>query len=116
MGLNLNIETDDENEFNRQLHLHFVQGYDLQSNHDNVAILKRKSFNIVLMIILLFLFFPLAIAYYLISSEDFATIKLKKVSSDAFCSQCGEEIYEGSKFCTACGCEVNMDDSALCKN
>ena len=70
MGISLNIDTNNENEFNQQLQMYLAQGYSMQSNFNGTAILKKKSYSMGLLIVLIIFFFPAAIIYYLVSSDD----------------------------------------------
>ena len=75
MGISLNIETNNENEFNQQLQMYLAQGYSMQSNFNGTAILKKKSYSLGLLIVLIIFFFPAAIIYYLVASDDVVTIR-----------------------------------------
>lgn len=118
MGISLNIDTNNENEFNQQLQMYLAQGYSMQSNFNGTAILKKKSFSMGLLIVLIIFFFPAAIIYYLVSSDDVVTIRnnnnVQAPSSntnasstakpfDLYCEECGQGLYKDSKFCPNCG-------------
>ena len=127
MGISLNVDTNNENEFNQQLQLYLAQGYTMQSNLNGTAILKKKSINMGVLIVLIILFFPAAIIYYLVASDDIVTIKNNNASSgninsnksfDLYCDDCGQGLSEGFKFCTNCGkdlSEINQTE-ILCQN
>ena len=117
MGISLNIDTNNENEFNQQLQMYLAQGYSMQSNFNGTAILKKKSFSMGLLIVLIIFFFPAAIIYYLTASEDIVTIKNTNGQSssnnfnvgpttesfDSYCEECGQGLFKDSKFCPGCG-------------
>lgn len=124
MGISLNVETNNENEFNQQLQMYLAQGYSMQSNFNGTAILKKKSYSMGVLIVLILLFFPGAVLYYLLASDDVVTIRNKNgqqtntntantnigvnnQSFDSYCEECGHGLYKDSKFCPRCGKEVN---------
>ena len=53
MGINLNVEVKNENEFNQQLQMYLAQGYNMQSNFNGTAILKKKSYSTGVLIVLI---------------------------------------------------------------
>lgn len=82
------------------------------------------------LIVLLILFFPAAIVYYLLASEDIITIKngnetyntlsntsnsnannvnagSNKGSFDSYCDNCGQGVYKSTKFCPVCGNDLS---------
>ena len=117
MGISLNVDTNDENEFNQQLQMYLAQGYSMQSNFNGTAILKKKSYSEGLLIVLIILFFPAAIIYYLVASDDVVTIRNTNGQSssnnsntsattesfDSYCEECGHGLFKDSKFCPGCG-------------
>ena len=119
MGISLNVDVNNENEFNQQLQLYLAQGYSMQSNINGTAILKKKSYSVGLLIVLIILFFPAAIIYYLVASDDIVTIKNNGLSSnngansgntnefDSYCVECGQGLFKDSKFCPGCGRDLN---------
>ena len=74
LGINFNVEVNNENEFNQQLQLYLAQGYRMQTNYNGIAILKKKSYSTGVLIILILFFFPAAIIYFLVASDDVVTI------------------------------------------
>lgn len=124
MGISLNVDTNNENEFNQQLQLYLAQGYSMQSNINGTAILKKKSYSVGLLIVLILFFFPAAIIYYLVASDDVVTIRNNSVQTssnnnsanteeyDSYCVECGQGLFEDSKFCPGCGRDLNatVDD------
>ena len=125
MGINVNVDVKDETEFNQQLQLYLAQGYNMQSNFNGTAILKKKSYSVGLLIVLIIIFFPAAIIYYLAASDDVVTIRNNngQISStnagtatesfDSYCEECGQGLYKDSKFCPGCGRDLteSVDDS-----
>ena len=117
MGISLNVDVNNENEFNQQLQLYLAQGYSMQSNINGTAILKKKSYSVGLLIVLIILFFPAAIIYYLVASDDIVTIRNKNGQSsnnsgnanefDSYCVECGQGLFKDSKFCPGCGRDLN---------
>lgn len=130
MGISLNVDVTNENEFNQQLQQYLAQGYKIQSNLNGTAILKKKSYSMGVLIVLLILFFPAAIVYYLLASEDIITIKngnetyntpsntstnnANNVNSgsnngsfDSYCDNCGQGVYKSTKFCPVCGNDLS---------
>ena len=119
MGISLNVEANNENEFNQQLQMYLAQGYSMQSNFNGTAILKKKSYSTGVLIVLILLFFPGAILYYLLASDDVVTIRYRNAqqtntnvgvnneSFDSYCEDCGHGLFKDSKFCPGCGKEVN---------
>lgn len=121
MGLSLNIDVNNENEFNQQLQLYLAQGYSMQSNYNGTAILKKKSYSLGLLIVLLIFFFPAAIIYYLVASDDVVTITTNNgqasgnassagataQSFDLYCEECGHGLFNDSKFCPGCGKDLS---------
>lgn len=137
MGLSLNVDVNNENEFNQQLQLYLAQGYSMQSNFNGTAILKKKSYSMGLLIVLIIFFFPAAIIYYLVASDDVVTITNRNgqtsgnastantttESYDAFCEECGHGLYNDSKFCPGCGRNLSApiedtteEESLKCEN
>jgi len=129
MGLSLNIDVNNENEFNQQLQLYLSQGYTMQSNFNGTAILKKKSYSLGLLIVLIILFFPAAIIYYLVATDDIVTIRQKgtgpaktdNVAEEyfAYCENCGQGLLKDSKFCPSCGhdvSDINKEEVLTCKN
>lgn len=124
MGINFNVEVNNENEFNQQLQLYLAQGYSMQSNFNGIAILTKKSYSIGVLIILILFFFPAAIIYYLIASDDVITIRknngqqssstanvdTKTESFDLYCEECGHGLFKDSKFCPGCGRNFSVTD------
>ena len=112
MGLNYNIDVNSEDEFNQQIQMYLSQGYSFQSNFNGTAILKKKSYSMGLLIVLIIFF----------ASEDIVTINLNSktasnVSStannfDSFCENCGHGLFRESKFCPGCGNAVPEAKSA----
>lgn len=125
MGISVNVNVRNENEFNQQLQMYITQGYNIQSNFGGTAILKKKSFSVGLLIVLVIFFFPLAVVYYLLSSDDVVTIKLnnapQSTSNEGFstntnevgsyCPNCGQTLLQNSKFCPGCGENLNHEDN-----
>lgn len=118
MAMNINIDVNNENEFNQQLQMYLAQGYNMQSNFNGTAILKKKSYSLALLIILIIFFFPVAIIYYLVASDDIVTITNKSVQGsgdstskpfDGYCEECGHGLYKESKFCPGCGKNVSLE-------
>ena len=124
MGISLNVEANNENEFNQQLQMYLAQGYSMQSNFNGTAILKKKSYSTGVLIVLILLFFPGAILYYLLASDDVVTIRNRNVqqtntntantnaggnneSFDSYCEDCGQGLFKDSKFCPGCGKDLN---------
>lgn len=117
MGLNINIEVQNDDEFNQQLQIYLAQGYKLQSNYNGTAILKKKSYNLGVLIVLILLFLIGAIIYYLLVDDDIVTIKntngarssqTYNTTADAnnyveYCEDCGHGLFKDSKFCPGCG-------------
>jgi RNA polymerase subunit RPABC4/transcription elongation factor Spt4 len=116
MGISLNVDTNNENEFNQQLQMYLAQGYSMQSNFNGTAILKKKSYSTGLLIVLIIFFFPAAIIYYLVASDDVVTIRntngqtysnnsvnTTTESFDSYCEDCGHGLFKDSKFCPGCG-------------
>ena len=124
MGLNFNVSVKNENEFNQQLQLYLAQGFTMQSNFNGTAILKKKSYSVGLLIVLLILFFPLAIIYYLIAEDDVVTIRNEggqvhsnnanagetSTSFDSYCEECGHGLFKESKFCPGCGKKLTASE------
>lgn len=117
MGISLNVNVNNENEFNQQLQMYLAQGYSMQSNFNGTAILKKKSYSMGLLVVLLIFFFPAAIIYYLVASDDVVTITNNNgqapsnnaaagtatESFDSYCEECGHGLFKDSKFCPGCG-------------
>jgi len=121
LGINLNIDVNNENEFNQQLQLYLAQGYSMQSNFDGTAILKKKSYSMGLLIVLIIFFFPAAIIYYLVASDDVVTIRNNNgapsssvgstnQSFDLYCEDCGQGLFKDSKFCPGCGKDLTATE------
>ena len=123
MGINLNVNTKNENEFNQQLQMYIAQGYNMQSNFNGTAILKKKSYSVGLLIVLIIFFFPAAVIYYLVSSDDVVTItnneqatsdnfnaKYDSESFDSYCEECGHGLFKDSKFCPGCGKDLSVTE------
>ena len=124
MGISLNVDTKNENEFNQQLQMYLAQGYSMQGNFNGTAILKKKSYSEGLLIVLIILFFPAAIIYYLVASDDVVTIRNTNGQSsannsntsattesfDSYCEECGHGLFKDSKFCPGCGRELTEND------
>ena len=122
MGISLNVDVNNENEFNQQLQLYLAQGYSMQSNINGTAILKKKSYSVGLLIVLILFFFPAAIVYYLVASDDVVTIRNNNGQSstnnadattekfDSYCVECGQGLFKDSKFCPGCGRDLNAPD------
>ena len=122
MGMNFNIEVNNENEFNQQVQMYLAQGYNLQSNFNGMAILKKKSYSVALLIILIILFFPAAIIYYLVSDNIVTIIQnsnnqsFNNVSNNtaeeyvSYCPNCGHGLYSESKFCPGCGNDLSAEE------
>ena len=96
----------------------------MQSNYNGIAILKKKSYSVGLLIVLIILFFPAAIVYYLVASDDVVTIRNTNVqpssnntnvgttteSFDSYCVECGHGLFKDSKFCPGCGRKLSVVD------
>lgn len=121
MGISLNVDVNNENEFNQQLQMYLAQGYNIQSNFNGTAILKKKSYSVGLLIVLIILFFPAAIIYYLVASDNVVTIRNNngQTSSnnanvnqtetfDLYCEECGHGLFKDSKFCPGCGRDLSI--------
>ena len=115
LGVAININVKNENEFNQQLQMYLAQGYRMQSNFNGTAILSKKNYSTGLLIILIiFGFGILGIVYYLVASNDVVTItnnaeNPSTTSSSnnenfiAYCPNCGHGLFKDSKFCPGCG-------------
>ena len=126
MGINFNVEVNNENEFNQQLQMYLAQGYTMQSNFNGTAILKKKSYSTGVLIILILFFFPAAIIYYLVASDDVVTIRNNNgqqsndsanvgtttESYDSYCDECGHGLFKDSKFCPGCGRDLSETDES----
>ena len=124
MGISLNIDVNNENEFNQQLQMYLAQGYSMQSNFNGTAILKKKSYSMGVLIVLIIFFFPAAIIYYLVASDDVVTIKNNNgqtpvnntnvgtttESFDSYCEECGHGLFKDSKFCPGCGKDLTVNE------
>lgn len=126
MGISLNVDVNNENEFNQQLQLYLAQGYSMQSNFNGTAILKKKSYSMGLLIVLIIFFFPAAIIYYLVASDDVVTIRnnngqpsntntnvnvgATNESFDSYCEDCGHGLFKDSKFCPGCGKDLTATE------
>lgn len=66
MGVCLNINTNNENEFNQQLQLYITQGFRMQSNFNGTAILEKKSYSKGLLILLIIFLFPMVLLIILL--------------------------------------------------
>ena len=121
MGISLNVNTNNENEFNQQLQMYLAQGYSMQSNFNGTAILKKKSYSTGLLIVLIILFFPAAIIYYLVATDDVVTITNNGQTTsntnnantnterfDLYCEECGQGLFKDSKFCPGCGRDLSV--------
>ena len=120
MGVRINIDTNNENEFNQQLQIYLSQGYSLQSNFDGTAILKKKSYSVAILILLIIFVFPIGIIYYLVATDDIVTIRNNNgqapnnninlnsttESFDSYCEDCGQGLFKSSKFCPKCGAKI----------
>lgn len=113
MGVAININVNNEKEFNQQIQMYLAQGYHMQSNFNGTAILSRKNYSTGLLIILLIFGVVLGLIYYLISSDDIVTITMNEDDStksnsnnknfDSYCPNCGHGLFKDSKFCPGCG-------------
>lgn len=132
MGSAITVNVKDENEFNEQMQLYLAQGYKMQSNFNGTAILSKKSYSggiiILLVVIGLLIFFIGAIIfpliYYLVAGDDVVTIRntngqahtTSSVSNAtknkiiSYCPNCGQGLFEDSKFCPGCGKDVTVED------
>ena len=114
MGSAINVNVRNEDELNQQLQLYLAQGYNMKSNFNGTAILNKKSYSVGLLIVLLILFFPAAIIYYLVASDDVVTIKVNGQSSSSsnidVNPNCGQGLFEDSKFCPGCGSDLTHQD------
>ena len=131
MGINLNVETNNEEEFNQQIQMYLAQGYSMQSNFNGTAILKKKSYSLGVFIILLIFLFPIGIIYYLVASDDIVNIRNKNPqasgnntnantntaattgSFDFYCEDCGQGLYNHLKFCPNCGKDLSEIGEAV---
>ena len=137
MGISMNVDTHNENEFNQQLQMYLAQGYKMESNYNGTAILKKKSYSVALLIVLIIFFFPAAIIYYLVASDDVVTIRNSAMgqasngfaansapnnfasnsapsqSFDAYCEDCGHGLYKDSKFCPGCGKKLIVESEPV---
>lgn len=122
MGINMNFNVKNENEFNQQMQMYLAQGYRIQSNFNGTAILSKKSYSMGLLIVLIIFFFPAAIIYYLISEDNVITISLENGQTTnnsfndspseefaAYCPNCGHGLFKDSKFCPGCGQNISED-------
>ena len=113
MGVAININVNNEKEFNQQIQMYLAQGYHMQSNFNGTAILSRKNYSTGLLIILLIFGVVLGLIYYLISTDDIVTITMNEDDSaksnsnnnnfDSYCPNCGHGLFKDSKFCPGCG-------------
>ena len=122
MGVAININVNNENEFNQQLQMYLAQGYHMQSNFNGTAILSKKNYSTDLLIVLIiFGFCILGIIYYLIASNDVVTITTNENNASAtsdpnnknfssYCPNCGHGLYNDSRFCPGCGKNLNEDN------
>ena len=120
MGVAININVNNEKEFNQQLQMYLAQGYRMQSNFNGTAILSKKNYSTGLLIILLiFGFGILGIVYYIVASNDVVTITNNEGESTgsnstnknftSYCPNCGHGLFKDSKFCPGCGSEIEND-------
>lgn len=133
MSVNLEIETNSDEEFDSQIMKYISQGYSMERNFNDTAYLKKKSFSIGIFIILLFFFFPAAILYYFLVDEKKVTIhnNSKNASGakanpkfDLYCEKCGQGLFKNTRFCPECGAKVPIvkediqEDATpiICKN
>lgn len=130
MGISLNVDTNNETEFNQQLQMYLAQGYSMQSNFNGTAILKKKSYSTGVLVVLIIFFFPAAIIYYLLASDDVVTIRNNNGQSpntntnsnanlnaaantqsfDSYCEECGHGLFKDSKFCPGCGKDLSVSE------
>ncbi len=117
MGVSININARNEDEFNQQMQQYLAQGYRMQSNFNGTAILNKKSYSVGLLILLILFFFPAAIIYYFVASDDVVTIRISDGQSpanntnagpttgsfDYYCEECGRGLFKDSNFCPGCG-------------
>lgn len=120
MGVAININVKNENEFNQQLQMYLAQGYRMQSSFKGTAVLSKKGYSTALLVILLIFGIILGVIYYLVSSNDVVTIintneggstsNQNTENFSSYCSDCGHGLFKDSKFCPGCGKSITGND------
>ena len=121
----INLSCNDKNDFNKTVQIYTAQGYKLKNMSDNMAILAKKSYNMVILILTILFLWPAAVIYiiyfYYFADEDVVIITLDKNAqstnfnsenkeSTAYCTECGQALHDNSKFCPNCGVVIRSND------
>lgn len=123
--MNINMEVENDDEMAQVVSQYMVQGYKMQSNFGGIVVLKKKGYNLGVLIILLLLGIIFGVIYYLVCSDDVVTIRNKSggsygysapvqnnVSSNNFeryCIDCGAGLKKDALFCPNCGKKLDSE-------
>lgn len=115
--MELYIDVENNEELNQKVQEFAMQGYSIESNVSGIVVMKRKTYNTGILIILILFFIIGGILYYLLSKPDVVTIKvnnksqasLPQVKADSYCPECGGPLTKDDLFCSSCGKPVKKE-------
>lgn len=73
--MQIEVTVQNQEEFDETIQRYLESGYELESNMDDTAILRKKGFKLWIFLVLLLFIFIGAILYYLLSDDNVVVLK-----------------------------------------
>lgn len=125
--MNIQMEVANDEEMAQVVSQYMIQGYKMQSNFGGTVVLKKKGYNLGVLIVLLLLGIIFGIIYYLVCSDDIVTIHNKSGGSygysapvqnniqenfERYCIDCGAGLKKDALFCPNCGKKLEVENES----
>lgn len=108
--MEIEVTVQSQKEFDDAIQRYIESGYELESNTDGTAVLRKKGFKLWIFIVLLLFVIIGAIVYYFLSDDNVVVLKRVSNSNHYYCRECGVSLTDEAKFCPKCGAPINWED------
>lgn len=108
--MEIEVTVQSQKEFDDAIQRYIESEYELESNTDNTAVLRKKGFKLWIFIVLLLFLIIGAILYYFLSDDNVVVLKRISNSNHHYCRECGISLTDEAKFCPKCGSPINWED------
>ena len=97
--MEIEVTVQSQKEFDDAIQRYIESGYELESNTEDNAVLRKKGFKLWIFIVLLLFLIIGAILYYFLSDDNVVVLKRVSNSNHYYCRECGVSLTDDAKFC-----------------